>query len=107
MIYKYSINYMKKKRFGRIINCSSIGVKFGGGKNNFNYALSKHCSEFVPSELRQMAKYNILYNNIRLGVINTKIHKKIKGEKNEKERIRKIPIIDWQVKMKLQNIYFI
>lgn len=82
---------MKKKRFGRIINCSSIGVKFGGGINNFNYSLSKHCSEFVPSELRQMAKYNILYNNVRLGVINTKIHKKIKGKKL-KDRIRKIPI---------------
>ena len=91
MIYKYSINHMKKKRFGRIINCSSIGVKFGGGINNFNYSLSKHCSEFVPSELRQMAKYNILYNNVRLGVINTKIHKKIKGKKL-KDRIRKIPI---------------
>ena len=91
MIYKYSINHMKKKRFGRIINCSSIGVKFGGGINNFNYSLSKHCSEFVPSELRQMAKYNILYNNVRLGVINTKIHKKIKGKKL-KDRIKKIPI---------------
>ena len=31
-IIKKSIKFMKKKRYGRIINCSSIGTKFGGGK---------------------------------------------------------------------------
>ncbi len=105
MIYKYSINYMKKRKFGRIINCSSIGVKFGGGKNNFNYALSKHCSEFVPSELKEMARYNILYNNIRLGVTNTKIHSKIKA-KNIKERVKKIPINRMATKKEIAEYIF-
>ena len=91
LIYKYSINHMKKKKYGRIINCSSIGVKYGGGINNFNYSLSKHCSEFVPSEMRQLAKYNILFNNIRLGVVDTKIHSKILRKKI-KDRVKKIPI---------------
>lgn len=105
MIYKYSLNYMKKRKFGRIINCSSIGVKFGGGKNNFNYALSKHCSEFVPLELRQMAKFNILYNNVRLGVINTKIHSKIRG-KNMRERVKKIPINRMATKKEIAEYIF-
>ena len=31
-IIKNSIKWMEKNKFGRIINCSSIGTKFGGGK---------------------------------------------------------------------------
>tara|TARA_B100000242_G_C43000458_1_gene464769 strand:- start:480 stop:1178 length:699 start_codon:yes stop_codon:yes gene_type:complete len=91
LIYQNSIDYMKKNKFGRIINCSSIGIKFGGGFNTFNYSLSKYCSEFIPNEIRNLPKFNIFYNNLRLGVVNTKIHKKIKN-KNLKERITKIPI---------------
>ena len=52
-IIKNSIKWMEKRKFGRIINCTSIGTKFGGGKNTFNYSISKHCSEFIPQELRK------------------------------------------------------
>jgi len=81
LIIRNQLDFMKKKRFGRIINCSSIGIKFGGGKNSYNYSFSKHASEFVPSELRYLAKYNVFRNNLRLGLINTKIHKKLKRNK--------------------------
>ena len=50
-IIKKNISFMKKKKFGRIINCTSIGVNFGGGINSYNYSLSKYCSEFVPKYL--------------------------------------------------------
>ena len=36
---------MIKNKFGRILQTSSIGVKFGGGKNTFNYSLSKKLNE--------------------------------------------------------------
>tara|TARA_A100001011_G_C14258167_1_gene821053 strand:- start:15 stop:716 length:702 start_codon:yes stop_codon:yes gene_type:complete len=91
LIYQNSINHMKKNKYGRIINCTSVGIKFGGGVNTFNYSLSKYCSEFVPNEIRKLAKYNILYNNLRLGVANTKLHKKIK-KKNLYKRASKIPV---------------
>ena len=39
---------MLKNSFGRIVNCSSIGIKFGGGNNTYNYSLSKFASEFIP-----------------------------------------------------------
>ena len=90
-IIKNSIKHMKKKKFGRIINCSSIGTKFGGGDNTFNYSLSKYCSEFIPKELKKIANKNILINNIKLGVINTKIHRKI-PKKNMFKRIKLIPV---------------
>ena len=33
---------MNKRKWGRIIHLGSIGVKYGGGKKNFLYSLSKH-----------------------------------------------------------------
>ena len=79
-----------KKKWGRVLNCSSISVKYGGGKNSFNYALSKHCLEFIPNSYRQWAKKNVFVNNIRIGVTDTSIHKKMK--KNMRQRLKLIPI---------------
>ena len=88
---KFSLNNMVKKKYGRIINTSSIGVKFGGNENNFTYSISKHVNEFIPQELRMYSKYNIFYNVVRIGVTNTKIHKKI-SKKKLSERIKLIPV---------------
>ena len=83
---------MLKKRWGRILNCSSIGVKFGGGFNSYNYSLSKHCSEFLPGSYRKWAKKNVNINNLRIGSTDTKIHKKVGREKKfMKQRIKMIP----------------
>ena len=89
-IIRESINHMKKKKFGRVINCSSIGTKFGGGKITFNYSISKHCSEFIPQELRKMTDKNVLINNIKIGVVNTKIHRRI-SKKAISKRVKLIP----------------
>ena len=91
LIIKNSIKNMKKKKFGRIINTSSVGVKFGGGLSTFAYSLSKHINEFIPSEIRKLSSKNILYNTLRIGVTNTRFHKKIKN-KSIKKRIKLIPI---------------
>ena len=74
------IKHMKSNRYGRIINTSSVGVKYGGGRDTFAYSLSKHVNEFIPSSLRDLSKYNVLYNTVRIGVTNTKIHKNIKNK---------------------------
>ena len=42
IIIRNSSTYMLKNRWGRILNSSSIGTKFGGGIKSFNYSLSKH-----------------------------------------------------------------
>lgn len=90
MIAKTISKNMKKNKFGRLLQCSSIGVKFGGGENTFTYSSAKHAIEFIPRYFRQLSKYNVLYNVLRIGVTETKIHKKI-SKKNMKLRISKIP----------------
>ena len=89
-IQKIAVAKMIRKKWGRILNCSSISVKYGGGKNSFNYALSKHCLEFIPNSYRQWAKKNVFVNNLRIGVTDTSIHKRMK--KNMKQRLKLIPI---------------
>jgi len=90
LIIQNIIPFMIKRKFGRILNCSSIGIKYGGGKNTYNYSLSKHTSEFIPNVYKDWARKNVYINNLRIGVTNTKIHKNIKN-KNIKSRIKLIP----------------
>ena len=92
LILKNVIKKMIKNHYGRILNCSSIGVKFGGGLNSFNYSFSKHAAEFIPSIFKDLAKQNILYNNLRIGFTKTKIHKKIKSKIKIKKRTSLIPM---------------
>ena len=93
LIEKMLVKRMLSQKWGRILNCSSIGVKFGGGINSYNYSLSKHCLEFIPSNYKNWAKRNVFINNLRIGVTNTKIHKKMKRKKIKmKKRLKLIPI---------------
>ena len=82
---------MLQQKWGRILNCSSIGIKFGGGTNSYNYTLSKHCLEFIPNSYKKWAKKNVFINNLRIGVTNTKIHKRMKKNFEIKKRIKLIP----------------
>ena len=91
MIIRNSLKNMSKNNDGRINNTSRIGVKFGGGINTFSYSLSKHLNEFMPSEIKKLSSKNILYNNVRIGVTDTKFHKKIKNKSIQK-RIKLIPL---------------
>ena len=77
LIIRMSIKKMIKKKWGRILNSSSVGVKFGGGNKTFEYSLSKHLNEFIPSYLKEIAEKNVFYNVIKIGLTDTKIHKKI------------------------------
>ena len=82
---------MKKNKFGRFVSFSSIGSKFGGGNNRFNYTSSKILLEFFPKDLKIIAADNIFVNNIVCGVTDTPILKKKKNE-SIANRVRLIPI---------------
>ena len=90
LIIRNSLKNMIKKKFGRIVNTSSVGIKFGGGKKTFAYSISKYLNEFIPSDIRELSSKNIFYNTLRIGVTNTKFHKKIKS-KSLKNRVKLIP----------------
>ena len=87
---KYIYKKMVHHKWGRILLSSSIGTSFGGGEKTFLYSLSKFSNEFIPKIFRsKYAKY-ILYNVLKIGVTNTKIHFKVPS-KNLKQRIKLIP----------------
>jgi len=104
LIEKIHVKRMLSQKWGRILNCSSIGVKFGGGKNSYNYSLAKHCLEFIPNSYKSWAKKNVFINNLRIGVTDTKIHKKMKKDLNMKERLKLIPI-NRMAKPKEMSVY--
>jgi len=90
-IIRNSLKNMIKKKWGRILNSSSVGVKFGGGINNYEYSLSKHINEFIPMHIRKLADKNIYYNTLKIGLTKTKLHKKIPN-KNLSERTKLVPM---------------
>lgn len=92
LIIRENLNFMLKKNWGRIVNCTTIGIKFGGGEFSYNYNVAKHCLEFIPNKFKSWAKKNILINNIRIGVTKTKIHKRLKKTLKANQRIKLIPI---------------
>ena len=107
LVIRKSIKKMINKRWGRIVNTSSIGVKFGGGNQTFEYSLSKHLNEFIPSYLKKIADKNIFYNVIKIGLTNTKIHKKI-SSKNLVKRTKLLPIKKMATAKDIANyIYYI
>ena len=92
LIEKLVVKKMLSQKWGRILNCTSIGIKFGGGMYTYNYSLAKHCLEFIPSTYKDWAKKNVLINNLRIGVTNTKVHKRMKKNIKMSERVKLIPI---------------
>ncbi|MFZ3122439.1 MAG: SDR family oxidoreductase [Thermodesulfovibrionales bacterium] len=82
---------MKERRFGRIVNISSIAAKYGGSAFSMHYGCSKRAIEGMTKTLaKEGAAYNVLVNTIRPGVIDTEFHKKF--PKDMKKRIEMIPL---------------
>lgn len=82
---------MKKQRYGRIVNISSISAKFGGSLQTASYAASKLALEGLTKLFsREGAAHNILVNTLRPGVIATGFHRKF--PKNVAQRLKLIPL---------------
>lgn len=91
-IVRIFLKKMIQNSYGRIVFCSSIGTKFGGGLNGYDYSFSKHASEFIPKYIRDLAKKNIIFNTVRIGACDTKLLRKGKSKKNLAERKKQIPV---------------
>lgn len=82
---------MKEKRFGRIVNISSIAAKYGGSAFSMHYGCSKRAIEGITKTLaKEGAEFNVLVNTIRPGVIDTDFHRKY--PKDMRKRIDMIPV---------------
>jgi len=92
LLSQVAVEVMKQKGWGRIVNISSIGVKFGGGPMTAHYSASKAALEAVMfSFAKEGASHNILVNAIRAGVTDTPLHQKM-GRTDLSERTKLIPL---------------
>lgn len=89
ILSKEYLTKMKAHQYGKIINISSIGVKYGGSPLAASYTISKAALEQMTLNLaKEAAKYNILVNILRVGVVNTPFHQ----GKDLKKRAEMIPL---------------
>lgn len=80
-----------KARGGRIVNVSSIAVKFGGSQRSVHYAAAKAGLEATTASLARFgAPHGVLVNTVRPGVIDTPFHGKFR--KDMVARVAKIPL---------------
>jgi 3-oxoacyl-[acyl-carrier protein] reductase len=87
-----ALKHMRKVGGGRIVNISSIGVKFSGSPSTLHYAASKAALETITVGLAKAgAPHGILVNAIRPGVIETAFHSD-KSETEWQARIDLIPL---------------
>ena len=91
ILSQLAMKVMKQASWGRIINISSIGVKYGGGQTSAHYSASKSALEAMTlSFAKEGAPNNVLVNAIRAGVTDTPIHQKM--GKDLSSRAKLIPL---------------
>lgn len=87
-----AFSYMQAHGGGRIINISSIGVKYGGSARTLHYAMAKSAMETLTLGLAKLgAPHGILVNTVRAGVIDTPFWKDKTREEID-ARVRLIPM---------------
>ncbi len=98
---------MTKNKFGRIVNVSSIGAKYGSDPKNCFYGASKSALETITkSHARVGAEHNVLVNAIRPGVINTDFLHSL--NKDLASRMKTIPLQRFAEVEEVANlIYFL
>ena len=83
---------MKKKKYGRIVNISSIYGTVSKEKRSI-YSISKFgLNGLTKSTSLDLAKFNILVNSISPGIFNTKLTRNILKKKGVKEVKNNIPV---------------
>lgn len=79
---------MQSQGGGKIVNVSSIGVKYGGSAKTIHYAMAKSALETLTVGMAKIgAEFNILVNTVRAGMTDTafwqdKTKEEIEARKN-------------------------
>jgi 3-oxoacyl-[acyl-carrier protein] reductase len=83
---------MQSQGGGKIVNVSSIGVKYGGSDKTIHYAMAKSALETLTVGMAKMgAEHNILVNTVRAGMTDTAFWQD-KSEKEIESRKKIIPL---------------
>lgn len=89
---KGAFSLMAEQRGGKIINISSISAKYGGSPQTLHYGAAKAALDSLTVGLASAgARYNILVNSVRGGVVDTPFHKKM-GRNSLDDRIKLVPL---------------
>jgi 3-oxoacyl-[acyl-carrier protein] reductase len=93
LITREVIPYMKKNKFGRIINITSTAGQRGEAFHS-HYAASKGALiSYTKSLSSELAEYNITTNSVAPGWVDTEMCKEVFSDKKYKEEVRKaIPV---------------
>lgn len=94
ILSRNAFKYMQESGGGRIINISTVAVKYVG-PSSMHYSSSKAALDILTRGFaREGAPYRILVNSIRCGVIDTPMHTKIEGynEEDFRKRVGLIPL---------------
>lgn len=92
IVSQETIPSMVKKKWGRIVNISSIGGQWGG-MNQVHYAAAKAGLINLTRSLAKLySRYGITSNAIAPGLINTNMIKKELKSKAGKEKVKQIPV---------------
>jgi len=87
--------HMKAQGGGRVVNISSINVKYGGSAKSLHYSAAKAALESLTRGFaKEGAAHTILVNAIRCGFIDTPMRARVNGysEEHAKERVNLIPL---------------
>lgn len=83
---------MKKNKYGKIINISSIWGKKSKEKR-ISYSISKYAlNGLTVSSSIELAKYNILVNSISPGFVDTKLTRRVLSKKEINQVKKQIPL---------------
>jgi 3-oxoacyl-[acyl-carrier protein] reductase len=83
---------MRETGGGKIVNISSVGVKYGGSPTSGHYSAAKAALEAITMSLAKAgAPYGILVNAVRPGFIATEFHREA-PEEEIRGRVEKIPL---------------
>ena len=89
---------MKKRKWGRIINVSTVSIKHAGTQNMHYYSSKAALEAMAKGLVREGVKHNVLVNVVRCGIIDTPMRSKIRGypgnndPKKLAERIALVPL---------------
>ena len=92
VLSQHAFAHMAVHGGGRIVNVSSIGVKYGGSPTTLHYAAAKSALETVTRGLAKAgAPHRILVNGVRSGFVNTPAHDDLSPAERER-RVAMIPL---------------
>lgn len=92
MITRQVSRIMKKNRYGRIVNISSIFGVISKAKRSL-YSISKFgISGLTVSSALDLAEYNVLVNTVSPGFVLTELTRRILGKKEMKKLAAQVPL---------------